>query len=294
MLARVYDERHADLLTGKLAGTPVRTLLRAERTEPPVVARQGHRGGDRGGDGPTAQPAGRRGGRRAGFVGVDHGRPAARAAAAVTAVLATAVFVVTYVLIATERVHRVAAALGGAAAMVLIGVVDAESAFFARETGDRLERHLPAARHDDPRRRPPADRRCSSTWRSGRRSGPAAGRSGSWPRWCVITAVASALLDNVTTVLLVAPVTVLVCERLGLPPGPVPDRRGARLQHRRHRDADRRPAEHHHRQPGRPVLQRLPGQPGAARARADRGLRWAVPGALPVRVHATTRTGSPR
>lgn len=37
MLARVYDERHADLLTGKLAGTPVRTLLRAERTEPPVV-----------------------------------------------------------------------------------------------------------------------------------------------------------------------------------------------------------------------------------------------------------------
>ena len=37
MLARVYDERHADLLTGKLAGTPVRTLLRAERTQPPVV-----------------------------------------------------------------------------------------------------------------------------------------------------------------------------------------------------------------------------------------------------------------
>ena len=37
MLARVYDERHADALTGKLAGTPVRTLLRVERTEPPVV-----------------------------------------------------------------------------------------------------------------------------------------------------------------------------------------------------------------------------------------------------------------
>jgi predicted transcriptional regulator len=37
MLARVYDERHADALTAKLAGTPVRTLLRAERTEPPVV-----------------------------------------------------------------------------------------------------------------------------------------------------------------------------------------------------------------------------------------------------------------
>ena len=52
-----------------------------------------------------------------------------------TAVLATVVFVVTYVLVATERVHRVAAALGGAAGMVLIGVVDADSAFSS--IGDR-------------------------------------------------------------------------------------------------------------------------------------------------------------
>ncbi len=36
----------------------------------------------------------------------------------------------------------------------------------------------------------------------------------------LITGVASALLDNVTTVLLVAPVTVLICERLGVPPVP--------------------------------------------------------------------------
>jgi Na+/H+ antiporter NhaD/arsenite permease-like protein len=36
----------------------------------------------------------------------------------------------------------------------------------------------------------------------------------------VITAVASALLDNVTTVLLIAPVTFLVCERLALPVAP--------------------------------------------------------------------------
>ncbi|MDQ4097387.1 MAG: ArsB/NhaD family transporter, partial [Actinomycetota bacterium] len=35
-----------------------------------------------------------------------------------------------------------------------------------------------------------------------------------------ITALASALLDNVTTVLLIAPVTFLVCDRLGLPPVP--------------------------------------------------------------------------
>jgi Na+/H+ antiporter NhaD/arsenite permease-like protein len=36
----------------------------------------------------------------------------------------------------------------------------------------------------------------------------------------MITAVASAALDNVTTVLLVAPVTVLVCDRLNVPPVP--------------------------------------------------------------------------
>jgi Na+/H+ antiporter NhaD/arsenite permease-like protein len=36
----------------------------------------------------------------------------------------------------------------------------------------------------------------------------------------VITGVASALLDNVTTVLLVAPVTFLICERLDLPAAP--------------------------------------------------------------------------
>ncbi|WP_240670700.1 ArsB/NhaD family transporter [Actinoplanes solisilvae] len=36
----------------------------------------------------------------------------------------------------------------------------------------------------------------------------------------VVTAVVSAGLDNVTTVLLVAPVTLLVCERLGVPPVP--------------------------------------------------------------------------
>ena len=66
--------------------------------------------------------------------------------------------------------------------------------------------------------------------------------------------------------------------------GAVPDRRGVGLQHRRHRDPGRRPAEHHHRQPGRAVLQRLPGQPRARhRARAGR-LPRPVPGPVPVRV----------
>jgi Na+/H+ antiporter NhaD/arsenite permease-like protein len=137
----------------------------------------------------------------------------------VTAVLATAVFVVTYVLIATERVHRVAAALGGAATMVLIGVVDAESAFFERETAidwnviflllgmmilvgvirqTGLFEFL-------------------AIWSAKRAQGRPFRIMASL---VLITAFASALLDNVTTVLLVAPVTVLVCERLDLDPVP--------------------------------------------------------------------------
>lgn len=36
----------------------------------------------------------------------------------------------------------------------------------------------------------------------------------------LVTAIASALLDNVTTVLLVAPVTLLVCERLAINAAP--------------------------------------------------------------------------
>ena len=49
--------------------------------------------------------------------------------------VAVAVFVTAYVLIATERIHRVAAALGGAAVMLLIGATDAEHAFFSPDAG---------------------------------------------------------------------------------------------------------------------------------------------------------------
>ena len=52
-----------------------------------------------------------------------------------TTILVLVAFTAAYVLIATERIHRVAAALGGAAAMVVLGVVDAHVAFFSEETG---------------------------------------------------------------------------------------------------------------------------------------------------------------
>jgi Na+/H+ antiporter NhaD/arsenite permease-like protein len=133
--------------------------------------------------------------------------------------LAIAVFAVAYVLIATERVPRVAAALGGAAGMILIGATDGEHAFFdedtavdwnviflllgmmvivgvLRQTG--LFEYLALWSAKKARGRP----------------------FGVMTLLVLLTAVASAALDNVTTVLLVAPVTLLVCERLGVSPIP--------------------------------------------------------------------------
>jgi anion transporter len=130
-------------------------------------------------------------------------------------VAALVVFVAAYVLIATERVHRVAAALGGAALMLALGLTDGKAAFYSPDSG--------------------------IDWNVVflllgmmvivgviRRTGLfealaifAAKRARGRPfpvmvLLVLITAVASALLDNVTTVLLVAPVTFLVCERLGV------------------------------------------------------------------------------
>jgi Na+/H+ antiporter NhaD/arsenite permease-like protein len=130
--------------------------------------------------------------------------------------LTLAVFLGAYALIATELIHRVAAALGGAGIMLLIHATHARAAFFSEHTGvdwnvvflllgmmiivgvlkrTGLFEFL-------------------AIW--------AAKRARGKPYrlmvlLVVITAVASALLDNVTTVLLVAPVTFLVCARLALP-----------------------------------------------------------------------------
>jgi Na+/H+ antiporter NhaD/arsenite permease-like protein len=137
----------------------------------------------------------------------------------VTAVLATAVFVVTYALIATERVHRVAAALGGAAAMVVVGVVDAESAFFARETAIdwNVIFLLLGMMILVGVLRQTGLFEFLAIWSAKRARGRPFRIMASL---VVLTALASALLDNVTTVLLVAPVTVLLCDRLDLDPVP--------------------------------------------------------------------------
>ena len=127
-----------------------------------------------------------------------------------------AVFVLTYVLIATERVHKTLAAMAGGVAMVLLGIISQEQAFdeidfnvifllagmmilagIIRKTGVFGWLAVRAARF--------------------------AGGDGYRVLvvLSVITAVASAFLDNVTTVVLVGPITLFLAARLGMSPFPL-------------------------------------------------------------------------
>lgn len=132
---------------------------------------------------------------------------------------AVAVFTIAYILIATEWIHRVAAALGGAVIMLVIGATDANNAFYAESTGidwNVLVLLLGMMLIVAVLKRTGAFEYLA-IW--------AAKRARGRPfRIMVIlvlvTAGASAVLDNVTTVLLVAPVTFLVCDRLGVPAVP--------------------------------------------------------------------------
>ncbi|MEV4566145.1 ArsB/NhaD family transporter [Nonomuraea sp. NPDC049419] len=137
----------------------------------------------------------------------------------VTAWLAVAVFLGAYALIATEKIHRVAAALGGAGIMLLIHATDAGAAFYDEHTGIdwNVVFLLLGMMIIVGVLKQTGVFEYLAIW--------AAKRAKGYPYrlmvlLVVITAVASALLDNVTTVLLIAPVTFLVCERLALPAAP--------------------------------------------------------------------------
>jgi Na+/H+ antiporter NhaD/arsenite permease-like protein len=136
-----------------------------------------------------------------------------------SAAVATAVFAVAYILIATERIHRVAAALGGAAIMLALGFTDAEAAFFSEESGIdwNVIFLLLGMMVIVGVLRQTGVFEFLAIWSAKKARGKP---FRIMVMLCLITAVASALLDNVTTVLLVAPVTILVCERLGLKPIP--------------------------------------------------------------------------
>jgi Na+/H+ antiporter NhaD/arsenite permease-like protein len=135
------------------------------------------------------------------------------------AVFAIILFVVAYALIASDRVDKTLIALAGAAILIVVGVVDSEDVFYSRETGIDWDviflllgmmiivsvlRHTGVFEY-------------IAIWAAKR-------AKGSPLRIMIllvlVTALASALLDNVTTVLLIAPVTLLVCDRLAINPAP--------------------------------------------------------------------------
>ncbi len=131
------------------------------------------------------------------------------------AVVACVIFLGAYALIATERIPRTAAALGGAALMLALGITNAHTAFFSEDTGIdwNVVFLLLGMMVIVSVMRVTGIFEYLAIW--------AAKRAGGRPfrlmvLLLVITAVASALLDNVTTVLLIAPVTILICQRLGL------------------------------------------------------------------------------
>ena len=164
------------------------------------------------------------------------------------AIAALVIFVGAYAFLIADRVHRTKVALVGAALILVLRISDSEKAFFSLHTGVEWNvifllfgmmvivsvlRETGVFEY-------------VAIW--------AAKRSRGRPYLLMVllvllTAVASALLDNVTTVLLDRTSHVPGVRPTRAPRGAVPHRRGHGLQHRRRGDPCRRPAEHHHRQP---------------------------------------------
>lgn len=134
-------------------------------------------------------------------------------------VIAIVVFVVAYALIAAERVNKTTVALLGAAVVVALPVINSDDVFYSRDTGiawDVIFLLLGMMIIVSVLRQTGVFEYVA-IW--------AAKRARGSPLrimilLVVVTAVASALLDNVTTVLLVAPVTLLVCDRLEIGAAP--------------------------------------------------------------------------
>jgi Na+/H+ antiporter NhaD/arsenite permease-like protein len=134
-------------------------------------------------------------------------------------VVAVGVFVVAYVLIAVERFPKVVTALTGAGVLLALGAVSADEVFYSPETGIdwNVIFLLLGMMIIVGVLRQTGVFEFLAIWATKRAKGQ--------PLRIMIflvlvTAVASAFLDNVTTVLLMSPVTLLVCDRLNTSPVP--------------------------------------------------------------------------
>jgi Na+/H+ antiporter NhaD/arsenite permease-like protein len=133
--------------------------------------------------------------------------------------IAVTVFVVAYALIANDRINKTLVALAGAAIVVCLPVISSNDVFFSHNTGidwDVIFLLLGMMIIVSVLRQTGVFEyvAISATKRA----------KGSPLRIMIllvlVTASGSALLDNVTTVLLIAPVTLLICDRLAINPAP--------------------------------------------------------------------------
>jgi Na+/H+ antiporter NhaD/arsenite permease-like protein len=135
------------------------------------------------------------------------------------AVYAATVFVVAYALITTERFNKTMVALAGATAMFFLPVINSHEVWYSEDTGidwDVIFLLLGMMIIVGVVRQTGVFDYVA-IWSAKR-------AKGSPLRIMIllvlVTAVGSAFLDNVTTVLLIAPVTLLVCERLAVAAAP--------------------------------------------------------------------------
>lgn len=134
-----------------------------------------------------------------------------------TAVIAVAIFLGVYALIVSERIHRTLAALLGASLVILLGVLTQEQAF-SQHVVDYNVIFLLASMMI-------IANILAKTgvfqWLAVEAVRRAEGKP--YPLLVgvsLVTAVASAFLDNVTTVVLTTPITFFVAQRLGISPMP--------------------------------------------------------------------------
>ena len=135
------------------------------------------------------------------------------------AIASVVIFAAAFVLIATEKVHRTAVALAGAGLMVVLGFAPGNEIFYSHHVGidwNVIFLLLGMMIIVGVIKRTGVFE-FLGIW--------AAQRSRGRPYrllvlLMVITAAASPVLDNVTTIMLVAPVTIAVCRRLEISPAP--------------------------------------------------------------------------
>jgi len=137
----------------------------------------------------------------------------------VNAILALTVFIIAYSFIAAEKFNRVAIALVGAATMVIVGATDADAVFFNHDTGIDWNviflllgmMIIVSVIH----------KTGFFEYLAIKAIKLAKGNPKTALVYLIILVVlASAILDNVTTILLAVPITLIICKKLNVNPVP--------------------------------------------------------------------------